>query len=266
MTSRRARRLVALPASAALVAALAVGLSLRPREQTIAAYGTSLEGRSPAQRANALRAAEAIDGTVLAPGQSFSFNRVVGPLSVDRGYLKAAVSYDGELIPNFGGGVCQASTTLYNAALLAGLQVTERHRHFWPPRYAARGGDAAVAYPRYDLAFRNTLAQPLRLRASRQGSHLVFAVRAGRRPAEQWQIQHRVHGVAPPARVQRASPRLRPGQQRLQVRGQAGFAVTTYRLTTSNGEVTRREIITEDSYPPLNEVRRYGTLAGDTAP
>lgn len=265
MRGRRLLIAVALGAAGA-VAVVAAALALRPREVTIAAYATSLRGRSSAQRANALRAAEALSGLLLQPGEVFSFNKAVGPLSVDRGYVKAAVSYDGELVPNFGGGVCQTSTTLYNAALLAGLEITQRHRHFWPPRYAAPGGDAAVAYPRYDLAFRNVHDQAVRLRAVVRGERLLCAVCAARRPALSWQLTHQRRSVQPPARVQRSAPWLAPGTRELQVRGKAGFCVTTYRLTYRNGRACRREVISEDSYPALNELRRYGTLAGDTAP
>lgn len=246
---------VALLAAAAAVVAAA----LAPREIVIAAYATTLDGRSPAQRANALRSADAFSGTLLQPGEVFSFNKAVGSLSVDRGYLKAAVSYDGELLPSFGGGVCQTSTTLYNAALQAGLEITERERHFWPPRYAEPGADAAVAYPTYDLAFRNTLDQPVRLVVLRKGKHLVCQVLAGRRPDERYEVTRRLQSVEPAAHVRRPSERLATGQSRLQVRGQNGFSVTTYRVTYRGAQACRRELIARDSYPPLNELRQVGT-------
>ena len=82
-----------------------------PREVELAAYSTSLEGRTAAQRINARKAAEALNGKVIAPGVTFSFNKVVKSWSFDQGFLKAPVSYDGELIKAYGG-VCQTSTTL----------------------------------------------------------------------------------------------------------------------------------------------------------
>ena len=76
---------------------------------------------------------------IVLPGQVFSFNKTVGSWTADRGYVRAPVSYDGELIKSWGGGVCQTSTTIYNAALMAGLEILERHHHHWPARYAPLG-------------------------------------------------------------------------------------------------------------------------------
>src|SRR5687767_11452496 len=108
----------------------------------MAGYATSLLGRTSGQRHNARLAAEAINGKAIAPGEVFSFNRAVKSWSVDQGYVKAPVSFDGELVRAFGGGVCQTSSTLYNAALLAGLPIIERHPHVFRPQYIAPGRDA----------------------------------------------------------------------------------------------------------------------------
>src|SRR5438034_768143 len=114
----------AFTALAGLLAVLFANLSGPPaREIEIGGYATSLEGRTDSQRFNARKAAEALDGTVIGPGAVFSFNKVVKSWSFDQGFLKAPVSYDGELVRAYGGGVYQASTTLYNAALLAGLPI-----------------------------------------------------------------------------------------------------------------------------------------------
>lgn len=248
------------------LAAIVLCAALGPRDVVLAAYATSLRGRSAAQRANARRAADAINGTILTPGKAFSFNHTVGPLSVDRGYLKAAVSYDGELVPNFGGGVCQTSTTLYNAALLAGMQIAERHRHFWPPKYAAPGADAAVAYPSCDLVIHNVLSQPVTLVGRVAGDLLIFEIRSRSKSSETWQVVRRLRSIEPAGRVRKQTAALPQGKSRLQVHGQDGFAVTTYRTMTRNGQVERQEIIAEDAYPPLNEVRQIGADQEDITP
>ena len=121
----------------------------------MAGYATTLQGAHRGQKHNARLAAEAINGKVIAPGEVFSFNRAVKSWTVDQGYVKAPVSFDGELVRAFGGGVCQTSTTLYNAALLAGCTVVERHPHSFRPLYCPPGRDAAVAYPGVDLRIKN---------------------------------------------------------------------------------------------------------------
>src|SRR5258708_4116868 len=103
------------------------------REVELAGYATSLEGRTDSQRINARMAAEALNGKIIGTGVVFSFNKVVKSWSFDQGFLKAPVSYDGELVQAYGGSVCQASTTLYNAARLPGRTIVEGHRHAFPP-------------------------------------------------------------------------------------------------------------------------------------
>ena len=156
-----------------LVSALFIHIGASPaREVELAGYATSLRGRTGSQRINARKAAKALDGRIIAPGAIFSFNKVVKSWSFDQGYLKAPVSYDGERSRAYGGGVCQTSTTLYNAALLANLPIIERHTHVFAPHYVPPGRDAAVAQLTIDLRFRNPYAWPIRIRAIANGDTL----------------------------------------------------------------------------------------------
>lgn len=110
-------------------------------------------------------AAESIDGTILLPGETFSFNEVVGPRTAQKGYRTAHVFVAGRITDGTGGGVCQVSTTLYNAVLRANLEVTERHNHMFTVGYVPLGHDAAVSYGYADLVFNNTTPYPLRINA-----------------------------------------------------------------------------------------------------
>src|SRR5258708_53266 len=114
-----------LAAVAVLVMGTAVLLERagRDAEVVVAAYSTALRGRTPNQCANIRRAAAALDGTALAPGQVFSFAQVLGPVSSDTGFVKGLAIRDGETAREDGGGICQVSSTLYNAALRAGLRI-----------------------------------------------------------------------------------------------------------------------------------------------
>src|SRR5687768_10708784 len=130
-------RILVLALAIALGGAVAWSATHRKREFELSHFVTVMRGRTPNQAHNAALAARSIDGVWIKPGETFSFNKVVGSWSSDTGYKRAPVSYDGELVPAWGGGVCQTSSTLYNAALLAGLTVTERHRHRWLAKYVA---------------------------------------------------------------------------------------------------------------------------------
>jgi len=244
---------LALLAAAGLAGVVCARQPEPPREQTIAAYASSLAGRSAGQVANALRAARALDGSVVPAGGEFSFNRRVGPWTADRGYRRAPVSYDGELTLAAGGGVCQLSTTLYGGALVGGMEIVERHRHFWPASYARPGLDAAVAFPGIDLRFRNPLPAPVRLRARRNGDQLIVELRSTAR-GEPCSIETEKTAVHPPAAIVRVDDRLRPGQVVRSNHGQPGCDVAVYRLRRSAAGEVERTLISVDSYPTLNTI------------
>jgi len=225
-------------------------------QQEIAGYATSLNGRTSSQRHNARLAALALDGCVIAPGAIFSFNKAVKSWSVDQGYVKAPVSFDGELVRAYGGGVCQTSTTLYNAALLAGLPIVERHPHIFRPQYIPPGRDAAVAYPGVDLRFRNPYAWPIRVRASADGGKLQVRLLGGERPAAAIHIATEVVSTTTPVRLTRITRRKGSTLRRSYLRsaGEAGYRVVTYRVFTQSGRAVRRERLADDAYPAMNRV------------
>jgi vancomycin resistance protein YoaR len=248
-------------------ALLAGFLAAQPAaEIEIAGYATTLQGRTRSQRHNARLAAQAIDGKVIAPGATFSFNQSVKSWSADQGYVKAPVSFDGELVPAFGGGVCQTSTTLYNAALLAGLPIRERHPHVFAPTYIAPGRDAAVAYPNVDLRFANSYPWPLRIRAQARGDRLDVRLLGKERPAFAVHLVPHLLSRIAPARLTRVTPDSRSSDagtpRALRSPGASGYRVVTYRVLIFNG-ATRRERLSDDTYPAMNRVVH---LSQDEAP
>ena len=237
---------------AAFAVAMVVLVAMPPAQVVVGSYRTPFDGRSEHQRLNALRAAQALDGAVIAPGATLSFNRTVGPWTADRGYLKAPVSFGGEIEPAWGGGVCQTSTTLYNAALLAGLEIVERHRHHWAPHYAPLGRDAAVAQYDIDLRIRNPHPWPVRIQAQPAVDSLGIAL-LGRRSGPLAAVHTQVRGVLPPSEVLRIDPELLPGECHRLVRGRPGYRVLVYRQPL-DAAGTHRELISEDRYPPMNRL------------
>lgn len=255
---------VCVGVAAVALALLLVGamLAARGRCVQLSEYVTSLEGRTDSQRQNAILAARRIDGATLEPGAEFSFNACVGPWTADAGYLRAPVSYDGELLVAWGGGVCQTSTTLYNAALLAGLQIRQRHAHEWPPRYAPPGRDAAVAFPGVDLILRNPYPWPVHLEAGASAMTLRVSVQGPRRPVQRATVASDLLAVERPATV--SLPPRRGGRQRVLNPGQTGFEVAVYRTFTGGGLAPRRELISTDHYRPMNRLVRPGAEAAQS--
>lgn len=153
-----------------------VKLNLTVLQVPISKYSTRFD-LTQANRTNNIRlAAKALDGILLVPGARFSFNRSVGERTAAAGYKEALVISEDAYVPGIGGGVCQVSSTLYNAALLAHLEILERHVHSLPVSYVPSGKDATVSYPYLDLKFRNSLDTSLIIRSSVIGNSLTFAL------------------------------------------------------------------------------------------
>jgi vancomycin resistance protein YoaR len=241
-----------------LVAGLAAAVILPPRDHVLGSFSTSLSGRTRGQRENAQRAAHALDGVVIQPGGVFSFNHTVGSWTAGRGFVRAPVSYDGELIVDWGGGVCQTSSTLYNAALLAGLDIVERNRHAWVPGYVPPGRDAAVAQFDVDLRLRNPYPWPVRLRATTSNDSLGFEV-LGRDDGPMASVQVEPQSAIHPAEVLRADDRLPSGQRRLLTHGRPGIRVAVYRSFVRGPHSGQRELLSRDAYPAMNRVVSIGS-------
>lgn len=246
-----------ITAAILLASGVAAAALLPGPERTLGAYVTSLEGRTGGQRQNALRAAKSLDGAVIAPGHVLSFNRLVGSWTPDRGYVMAPVSFDGELVNDWGGGVCQTSTVLYNAALLAGLEIVERHRHTWAPRYAPPGLDAAVAQSNIDLRLRNPYPWPVRIRALREEGRLGFEV-LGRAAGPIASVAGETRATVAPTEVLRSSQRLPAGNRRIVTHGRPGVRVAVYRTFRQGEKAGRRELVSLDAYPAMGRVILVG--------
>ena len=263
MKGRKQRIGILLGAYCLLVIGIGVGAAialarsagpLRP----LGAYTTPLGCRTRDQVFNARLAARSLDGAVIMPGQTFSFNRRVGSWSIDTGYRKAPVSYGGEMIRDWGGGVCQTSTTLYNAALISGMTIVERHRHQWPPSYVPPGRDAAVAFENIDLRFRNPYDWPVTIRAATQSSRLTISILARHTPDSACTIVSSVQGMQAPQHITRIDAGLSAGRTRTVVHGAPGVDVAVYRIIVGKGGKRSREFVSHDVYPVLHELRAVG--------
>ncbi len=220
----------------------------------IGSFATSVEGRNSNQRHNAFLCLKKLRGRVIEPGETFSFNHVVGTWSRDQGYRKAPVSYNGKLIDSWGGGVCQTSTTLYNAALLAGLQIVERHAHRYAPSYIAPGRDAAVAFSHIDLRIRNTTKFPVVIQG--EVTELALTVRLVSQAATpQVTVRQTIlNRAAPQTIIVGAGP-----YGRIRNPGKTGFEVETWRYIGS-----KKSLVSHDQYPVMDRVTVWSDHPGRT--
>jgi vancomycin resistance protein YoaR len=216
-----------------------------PKERCLASYSTILENRSRNQRHNALLSAQELDGAVIAPGATFSFNKRVGSFSKDGGYRKAPVSFNGQLINSFGGGVCQTSTTAYNAALHAGLEIVERSRHRFAPNYVPPGLDAAVAYYSIDLKLLNPYPFAVKIKAGIEKNRLVVGFYGAGTPYPV-SVSSDVRQVRMPTTFEMGDRKV---AGRMRNTGKPGYYVQVFR--TVNGQ---RELVSSDNYPTMEAV------------
>nr|WP_263326219.1 VanW family protein [Neobacillus sp. Marseille-Q6967] len=144
------------------------------KSKRIGRYVTSFNPQNKKRTTNIHLAASAINNYVVFPGETFSFNRVVGKRTAAKGYLKAKVIVRGEYAEDIGGGICQVSSTLFNAVDSAGLKIAERFSHSRHVHYIPPGRDATVSWYGPDFKFKNNYNQPILIRARTLGHLLVI--------------------------------------------------------------------------------------------
>lgn len=153
----------------------------------LATYSTAYVNN--ANRTTNLRlAAQKINGTVIMPGETFSYNKTVGERTIAAGYKNAAIYENGRVVDGLGGGICQVSSTLYNSVLYSNLEVVERHNHMFLTTYTTGGRDATVAYGSLDFKFKNNRNYPIKIAASVQNGYCTVSI-YGLKTEDDYQVE-----------------------------------------------------------------------------
>ena len=147
----------------------------KQKYKTIGTYTTNTTSNSK-RNTNIRLAAAALNGTIVGPGQEVSFNDTVGQRTEAKGYQGAAAYNNGEVVQEIGGGVCQVSTTLYNAALKAGMKISMRRSHTFEPSYVTPGMDATVSWGGPDFRFINTSSSAIGIKASYSNQTVTVSI------------------------------------------------------------------------------------------
>jgi len=220
---------------------------------------TRLDPDQRSRNANIAIAAEKLDGAVVQPGQEFSFNEAVGERSSELGYGPARVIVDGRSEPGIAGGICQLSSTLYNASLLAGMEIAERRAHSRPVPYLPAGLDATVSYGAADLRWVNVLATPVTVRAWMEADSVCVWLE-GEEVAPDVRLYTEVVEViaprpaAPPDPTGRAESPPLPGAGAVASLGAPGYRVRVWAETEAPEGGRQRRLVSEDLYEPVNAV------------
>lgn len=211
-------------------------------------------------------AATSLDGTILMPGEEFSFNGVLGRRTKQLGYKEAGVYVNGRHDTGIGGGICQVSTTLYNAVLFADLKVTKRTNHSMPVPYVPLGRDATVSYGALDFKFANSLETPVAISASYNPGKLTFRILGTKDEGVSVKMISSAAKSWAAAAKTITDPRLAPGAKKVIEKGSIGRSVKTYRVVYKNGVEARRDDLGSSIYRAFPRVIAVGKPATATPP
>lgn len=209
----------------------------------LSAYTTWFDPSQVDRTYNIRVAAAALDELLVPPGKEVSFNKVVGPRSTEAGYKRATVIVDNEFVDGIGGGVCQVSTTIYNAVLLADLEVTCRSNHSIPVSYIPLGRDAAVAYDYLDFCFVNNSNSYILIKSSLGYDNVTFKIFGNTEYKKDVSIKTWVTEVLEPAKIYEENEDLPIGEEVIKQEGRQGFKTSGRLEITYNGESYTRPLL-----------------------
>jgi len=223
-------------------------------------FSTSSYGRST----NITLAVQSINGTLVMPGKSFSFNGTVGQRTASKGYKPAPVDIGTKVGSDYGGGICQVSTSLYNAVIRSNIKSTERNHHSIPSTYIPLGMDATVDWGNLDYKFTNTLAYPVYIESFVSNKVLTFNIYSNSSlNNKSYNLVNEVYDSVQPGPTRYIDdPSLPAGSIVQEQPPLVGYKVRTFKDTIQNGNVISHQLLTTDHYQVKAEVIRIGTKKG----
>ena len=232
----------------------------------LATYSTRYDPTNRNRSNNLEISAEKINGTIVMPGETFSYNQVVGERTIAEGYKEAGAYAGGRVVQDVGGGICQTSSTLYNAVLLANLEIVDRSNHQFLTSYVPAGRDATVAWGAIDFQFKNTREYPIKIEASVENGVCTMSIYGIKEETEyEVVIQPVVLSYIPYSTIYEDDPTLEEGEEVVEQSGYTGCTSETYRIIKLNGEVISKTLLSKDTYDPMTRIIRRGTKVVETS-
>lgn len=233
----------------------------------LATYSTTYASSNYNRSTNISLAASAVNGTVLMPGETFSYNGTLGQRTTAKGYREAGAYVNGQVSTEVGGGICQVSSTLYNAALLCNLEIVARTNHSFEPSYVPAGQDATVSWKSPDFQFKNNREYPIKLVASAGGGRVTFIIYGVKSNNDyEVKIQSSKTGSIPFSTQYVNDDSLPVGTTKVTQSGSNGCRSVTYKILYKNGQEVSRTLINSDTYNPHNQVIAKGTKPVEVQP
>ncbi len=242
----------------------------KQKYKTIGTYTTNTTSNSK-RNTNIRLAAQALNGTIVGPGQEVSFNDTVGQRTEAKGYQGAAAYNNGEVVQEIGGGVCQVSTTLYNAALKAGMKISMRRSHTFEPSYVTPGMDATVSWGGPDFRFINTSSSAIGIKASYSNQTVTVSIYGV--PVLEDGVTYSLEATKTetfdlPEPQYEEDQTLQPGQEVVKSKGTQGSRWQVKLVVKKDGQVVSSEVDHTATYKGHNPVIRRNTsgvvIGGET--
>ena len=228
---------------------------------TVLGEFTTRYDASNKNRSNNLEiASKKIDGTVVLPGEIFSYNKIVGERTIAEGYKEAAVYSGGKVVEGIGGGICQLSSTLYNAVLYANLEIVSRSNHRFLTSYVEAGRDATVSWGTIDFQFKNTRTYPIKVVSTVKNGVVNIQIKGIQEEKEYTvTIQNTVTETIPYTTNTIEDSTIPKGTTVIEQNGANGAKSVTYKIVSYNGIIVERTLLSNDTYSALEKIIRKGT-------
>ncbi len=225
----------------------------------LSSFSTKYDASNKNRSNNLKLAINKINGVVLMPGEEFSYNKVVGERSIAAGYKEAKVYSNGQVVDGLGGGICQISSTLYNAVVYANLDVTSRRNHQFVTSYVKAGLDATVVYGSTDFKFKNSRSYPIKIVGSVGGGVAKIDIYGIREETEyEVRLEPVVINTIPFTTKTITDSSLPAGKKVVEQKGANGVKTVTYKYLILNGRTVSKTVLSSDTYNPMQKIIRVG--------
>lgn len=209
---------------------------------------------------NLVLACQKLNNQVVLAGDTFSYNKTLGERTISAGYKNAKVYENGQVVDGIGGGICQISSTLYNAVIDANLDIVERRNHQFVTSYVAAGKDATVVYGMTDFRFKNTRKYPIKIIATAQNGIATVSIYGNKEEVEyDVTLEVKQLSTIPTTTKYIEDSSLLVGTEKVKQAGANGVKTETYLVKSLNGKVVSREIISRDTYNAMQRIILKGT-------
>lgn len=228
--------------------------------ELISTFKTNYDAGNKARSTNLALAAGKINGTVVNPGETFSYNKVVGERTIAAGYKEAKIYENGKVVDGLGGGICQISSTLYNTVLFANLEIVSRRNHQFLTSYVGAGRDATVVYGSTDFKFKNTRSYPIKLKCSVSNGVAKISIYGIKEETEyKVDIKTTTTETIPFTTSYIEDATMEAGKEVVKQKGANGCRSETYKVVSLNGKVISRTLLSKDTYNPMQKIIAKGT-------